>query len=453
MNRENSKNSVLLTAAVICAALTSFSMKAQAQTDDLLSLDDSFLGEPAAPANTAPAASESAPAPVVEQNNPFAQADVNPPPAVPAEDPFAPPPADPFAAPAPAEPVLDLGSPAPAPAPAPSMAPPPMSYAPSPASSQMSLSSAPTEQFLGKLSSDVFREMAEIEQENNTLMLQLKRDKLRSEIDALKTANRQTLFNEIERREKMTQARLEWELEQELKRQAAVERKQQAEIRQKQIEAALKREEERRIQREKEAEMARLKAEEEKKAAEKKLLEEEKKKQDAISLVQVNKIKPTLMAVTRPLKPKRIPSEEALARVTSLGESLLNYKKSGKDLSELSDEDLNIQDLKVEEDTTPPIEQLYAIRGINGTGGKLVVKLFHIENEKILYQTEGNKLPTGHVILKVEKDSITVRKGAKKEEVLQYSAAGFTERRSSRQNTPAPLTGAGSINTLGVALQ
>ena len=452
MNRENSKNSVLLTAAVICAALTSFSMKAQAQTDDLLSLDDSFLGEPAAPA-----ASEAVPAPVVEQNNPFAQADVNPSPAAPAEDPFAPPPADPFAAPepmpAPAEPVLDLGSPAPAPAPAPSMAPPPMSYAPSPASSQMSLSSAPTEQFLGKLSSDVFREMAEIEQENNTLMLQLKRDKLRSEIDALKTANRQTLFNEIERREKMTQARLEWELEQELKRQAAVERKQQAEIRQKQIEAALKREEERRIQREKEAEMARLKAEEEKKAAEKKLLEEEKKKQDAISLVQVNKIKPTLMAVTRPLKPKRIPSEEALARVTSLGESLLNYKKSGKDLSELSDEDLNIQDLKVEEDTTPPIEQLYAIRGINGTGGKLVVKLFHIENEKILYQTEGNKLPSGHVILKVEKESMTVRKGAKKEEVLQYSAAGFTERSSSRQNTPAPLTGAGSINTLGVALQ
>ena len=55
---------------------------------------------------------------------------------------------------------------------------------------------------------------AEMERENSTLMLQLKREQLRSEIDALKTSNRQMLFDEIERREKMTQARLEWELAQ-----------------------------------------------------------------------------------------------------------------------------------------------------------------------------------------------------------------------------------------------
>ena len=120
------------------------------------------------------------------------------------------------------------------------------------------LSTPPSEQILGKLSSDVFREMAEMERENNALMLQLKREQLRSEIDALKTSNRQILFDEIERREKMTQARLEWELAQDLKRQDALERKKRAEIRQKQIEADLKREEERRIQKMKDEEEARI---------------------------------------------------------------------------------------------------------------------------------------------------------------------------------------------------
>ena len=447
MNREISKNSTWLTAAVVSAALTSFASQAYAQADDILGMDDSFLSEPAAVNATSPA-KENAPAapdltanepPVIEQNNPFAGLErASEPQAGGANDhPFA---AAPMAPANPVEPVLNLGG-------APS-APPPMSYAPQ-NQQQMTLSSSPTEQFLGKLSSDVFREMAEIEQENNTLMLQLKRDKLRSEIDALKTANRQTLFNEIERREKMTQARLEWELEQELKRQAAVERKQQAEIRQKQIEAALKREEERRIQREKEAELARIKQEEEKKEAEKKLLAEQKKKQDALSMIQLNKIKPTLMAVTRPLKPKRVPSEEALQR-SSLSDSLLAYKKAGKDPAALADSELNAQGLKIDEEEIVPIKTLYAIKGIHGADGRMIVKLVSLEDEKILYQKEGGELPSGHVITRINKDSIVVKKGKAKEETLPFSVGGYVQ--SQKQNVPPPAaSGAGSINTLGVA--
>lgn len=451
MNRENIKNS-LLTVAVMSAALTAFSYPTNARADDIVNMDDSFLGEPA-PAVPPPAAQSEqktepataaeqvpapAPEPVVEQNNPFAELEQNnpPQPASASSDPFA----DVGASlPQLNEPALNLTPAAPQP-----VTPPPV-----PASQQMSLSSSPNEQFLGKLSSDVFREMAEIEQENNTLMLQLKRDKLRSEIDALKTSNRQNLFNEIERREKMTQARLEWELEQELKRQAAVERKQMAEIRQKQIEAALKREEERRIQREKEEEMARLKAEEEKKAAEKKLLEEEKKKQDANSMTLVrNKIKPNLQAVVRPPKPQRAPSEESMLRKANFGESLLAWKKAGKDVSEFAPEDASVQDLKTEEEKITPIKELYAIRGINGTDGHLVVKLVALEDEKVLYQSTGNELPSGHKITKIAKDGITVKRGKAKEEFLPYTAAGFARNTSA---SSAGTANASSMNALGIA--
>lgn len=448
MNRENIKNS-LLTVAVMSAALTAFSYPTNARADDLVNMDDSFLGEPVnaapqpaaeqnQPAEQAAPAPEQQPAPVVEQNNPFAELEQNnpPPPAPASSDPFA----DVGASlPQSNEPALDL-SPA---------ASQPAAPAPAPAR-QMSLSTAPNEQFLGKLSSDVFREMAEIEQENNTLMLQLKRDKLRSEIDALKTSNRQNLFNEIERREKMTQARLEWELEQELKRQAAVERKQMAEIRQKQIEAALKREEERRIQREKEEEMARLKAEEEKKAAEKKLMEEEKKKQDANSMTLVrNKIKPNLQAVVRPPKPQRAPSEESMMRKANFGESLLALKKAGKDVSEFVPADITAQDLKADEqEKDTPIKELYIIRGINGTDGHLVVKLVAIEDEKVLYQSMGNELPSGHKITKIARDGITVKKGKAKEEFLPYTGAGFARSASSES---AGTTNANSMNSLGIA--
>lgn len=267
-----------------------------ANADDLF--DDSFFADPAPvdavkPADapkTDPAVSADAakpaeeaktetPAPAAEGTNNVPAADVQTPaPSVPELSLTPEPVSAPDPVPAPAEPQLSLDIPAPLPDPAPSMdisVPPPPANISAPATPSldfgssgagaMNLSTPPSEQILGKVSSDIFREMAEMERENSTLMLQLKREQLRSEIDALKTSNRQMLFDEIERREKMTQARLEWELAQDLKRQEALERKQRAEIRQKQIEAALKREEDRRIQKMKDEEAARIQKEKEEK--------------------------------------------------------------------------------------------------------------------------------------------------------------------------------------------
>ena len=237
--------------------------------------DDAFLGdEPAAaPAPVAPA-EKPAPVAPAEKPAPAAEPAAPAPADVPALPDIAPAdntpdvPALDIPAPAAPEPPLpeptdntDLDIPAPADIPAPNGAPS-LDFNAVPGK-PAGLTGTPSDQVLGKVSSNIFREMAEMERENNSLALQLKREGLRAEIDALKANNRQMLFDEIERREKMTQARLEWELAQDLKRQEALERKQRAEIRQKQIEAALKREEDRRIQKMKDEEAERKRKEEE----------------------------------------------------------------------------------------------------------------------------------------------------------------------------------------------
>jgi len=288
---------------------------------------------------------------------------------------------------------------------------------------QPSFSASPSEQVLGKIPSDVFREMAEMERENNSLMLQLKREQLRSEIDALKTSNRQMLFDEIERREKMTQARLEWELAQDLKRQEALERKQKAEIRQKQIEAALKREEDRRIQKIKDEEAARIQKEKEEKEEAERKQAELKLKYDAASLVQVRELRPVLMAATRPAKIKRTASSRVPVALTTMGEDMLSKKKAGEALTMEVRED---EENENAEKAAPrePASSLYAVAEIRGTAGTLIAKLVSKKDRATFFAKQSTILPTGHTVINIDKDFVMVQIG-KDKEMIGFPSAGL----------------------------
>lgn len=420
------KRHIRLAATVLSVALTP-----QAYADDMF--DDSFLGAPvpvAADEASAPAPAASAePAPALpDVGNAPAEENV-PAPAPSAELPSGNAPADmadPFA--------MDV--PPPSSAPSPDLPPPPVSNA---QDGTMSLSTPPSEQFLGKLSGDVFREMADMERENNRLMLQLKREQLRSEIDALKTANRQQLFDEIERREKMTQARLEWELAQELKRQEALERRQKAEIRQKQIEAALKREEDRRKQKAKEEEAERRKKEAEIKEKEETERQELKLKYDAASLIQLNELRPTLMAVTRPPKVKRSPSSRADINLTSVGEEMLTKKKAGQALTGISFGGAPVADDRVDTNAkkTEPASTLYTVTEVRGTAGSLIAKLISKKDKMTFFAKMGTILPTGHTVVNIDKDYVLVQLG-KTKEMIGFPSAGLL----SEPAQPAPEEGA-----------
>ena len=139
--------------------------------DDLF--DDSFFADPAPVDAVKPADTPKTDAPAQEETN-KAPADVQNPEAAPAETPTMPEPAIP--APEPAEPQLAPDIPAPVSDPAPSLSmdvPPPPANIPapttapgltfdSPSAGSMNLSTPPSEQILGKVSSDIFREMAEM---------------------------------------------------------------------------------------------------------------------------------------------------------------------------------------------------------------------------------------------------------------------------------------------------
>ncbi|HBO59941.1 MAG TPA: hypothetical protein DD624_08555 [Alphaproteobacteria bacterium] len=429
-------NTKLLYAALVVSGVAIPPANAQDLFDDAFMENTAQNAQPApAEAATAPAETASAPAPETPPADVSAPAigDNAPAPELPSLDL---PPADipEPAAPEPAlpEPTDNMDIPAPQDIPSPGGAPALEFNAPAP----KGLSGSPSDQVLGKVSSDVFREMAEMERENNSLALQLKREGLRAEIDALKANNRQMLFDEIERREKMTQARLEWELAQDLKRQEALERKQRAEIRQKQIEAALKREEDRRIQKLKDEEAERKRKEEElekKKEAERAEL---KKKYEAASIVRLNNLKPTLIAATRPPRIKRSPSSLVSRTLTAGGEDLLNKKKAGEALTTSTPDDK--QDNLKKQD---PASTLYAVAEIRGTAGSLIAKLISKKDKTTFFAKKSTILPTGHTVIDINKDYVLLQYGTLKE-IVGFPSAGLVSSDDAAHAAPAAAASA-----------
>lgn len=397
----------LLSASLVISGMLIHSANAQ----DLF--DDAFLAGPAD--STAPVSAPEASAPVVAE-----VATPAPAPVAEIETPALPP----MDAPAADLPAMPDFGPVPAPA-APAdnsaSAMPDMNFGAVGSGAEMKLSQQPNDAVIGKVTSDIFREMAEVERENNNLALQLKREELKAQLNTLKAKNREVLFNEIQEREKMTQARLEWELQQDLKRQEALERKQNAEIRQKQIEAALKAQEDRRIEqmkREEAERKAKEEAEQRKIEAEK---EELKKKYEAASIVRLNSLKPTLIEAVRPQKIKRVPSERVSTKLTESGEELLLKKNNG--------EELKLGLASGGESDMPkidPASQLYGILEISGVGNTLVAKILSKKDNSTFYVKKNQTLPTGHQVLEIKKDYVLVQYG-KTKEMVGFQAVGIRD--------------------------
>ena len=115
---------------------------------------------------------------------------------------------------------------------------------PSPMGVVVSKKAPPSEQLLGRITSEVFHEMADLERGNVFLKLQTQREQLKNDLETLKAAYRQARLDEIEKRENVIRTRVEWMQEQERIRQEILEKKLQTELLEKEIEEAELREEE-----------------------------------------------------------------------------------------------------------------------------------------------------------------------------------------------------------------
>ena len=73
----------------------------------------------------------------------------------------------------------------------------------------------PSEQLLGRITPEVFQEMADLERGNTFLKLQLEKEKLKNDLEQLKATYREKRLAEISKREEVVRSRIQWWQEQE----------------------------------------------------------------------------------------------------------------------------------------------------------------------------------------------------------------------------------------------
>lgn len=99
-----------------------------------------------------------------------------------------------------------------------------------PASMAPSLSpkDLPSEQLLGRVSTEVFQEMADLERGNVFLKLQTQKEQMKNDLEKLKATYRQARLDEISKREDVVRSRIAWWQEQEKIRIEAEKKKEEA---------------------------------------------------------------------------------------------------------------------------------------------------------------------------------------------------------------------------------
>lgn len=86
---------------------------------------------------------------------------------------------------------------------------------PTPMAPSVSTKDLPSEQLLGRITSEVFQEMADLERGNVFLKLQMQKEQLKNDLEKLKATYRQTRLDEIAKREDVVRSRINWWQEQE----------------------------------------------------------------------------------------------------------------------------------------------------------------------------------------------------------------------------------------------
>ncbi|MBQ3695434.1 MAG: hypothetical protein II938_00470 [Alphaproteobacteria bacterium] len=90
---------------------------------------------------------------------------------------------------------------------------------PVPLAPSVSAKDMPSERLLGRLTPEVFQEMAELERDNTFLKLQIQKETMKNDLEKLRANYRQARLDEIAKREDVVRTRIQWWQEQEKIRQ------------------------------------------------------------------------------------------------------------------------------------------------------------------------------------------------------------------------------------------
>lgn len=214
---------------------------------------------------------------------------------------------------------------------------------PAPMEKSISKRDLPSEQLLGRVTTEVFQEMADIERGNTFLKLQMQKENLRNDLEKLKATYRQSRLEEINKRESIIKDRIKWWQEQEEKRMAL-----------------------------------------EKKKAEELLLEQK--------ILDAEATRERLRAEAM----ERIKNQRAAAEKAAKQETKAD--KSAAPASEMPVIQPTTQDFKT-------LDSLYVLTSVKGTRGKLTAVLKD-QKGTTLSVKKGDTLPSGHVVTHLSKDKI-----------------------------------------------
>lgn len=109
---------------------------------------------------------------------------------------------------------------------------------PQPMEESVSVNDPPSEQLKGRLTPEVFQEMAELERDKAYLALQIDKQNLQNALEKARAQYRQDRLDEIDKRENVIRNRIQWWQEQEKLRQEMEKERQEAEELKNQMEEA-----------------------------------------------------------------------------------------------------------------------------------------------------------------------------------------------------------------------
>lgn len=235
---------------------------------------------------------------------------------------------------------------------------------PAPMGESLSTKDLPSEQLLGRITSEVFQEMADLERGNVFLKLQMQKEQLKNDLEKLKATYRQARLEEIAKREDVVRSRINWWQEQENIR----------------------------------LEMERKKAETE--AIEQQIAEAEELR---------NKLRAEAIAE----KEQAQKEEDASSQKTELvaGQSSVT---PADDTAETEKAEKEVRKNGV----TQRASELYALLGVRGLKDRLSARLKNNEDGSIITVKEKQKLSTGHRIKKIERDSIVISYAGRDEVIV-----------------------------------
>lgn len=244
---------------------------------------------------------------------------------------------------------------------------------PAPMERVMSKKDLPSEQLLGRITSEVFHEMADLERGNVFLKLQAQREQLKNDVEELKAKYREARLAEIEKREDIIRTRVKWQQEQEQARQEIAEKRLKTELLEKQLEEA------------------------------------EITKENLLKEAQLK--------------------EEALAR------EALAAKDVEEEVAEENDETPVVEKVKKEEPKKQAEFGIQKIIDVKGMKGRLTARAIDM-NGKNLTLKVGTVLPSGHVVKTITKTDIAFEKnGVTQVFNIEELAKAYAEKTAAEEST------------------